>query len=133
MVDEKSLSITGIDPSQPLRYAIPEKQALHQCFQFMDELLQKTDCHKVVVVGHNAWFDLAFLKAAAQRVGFDRLPFHSFTVFDTATLAGVFLGETVLARALKEAHIPFNIMAAHAALYDAQKTAELFCRLVNQV
>jgi ribonuclease T len=60
-------------------------------------------------------------------------PFHSFTSLDTATLAAVTLGETVLARAAKRAKIPFDVNQAHSAGYDAERTAELFCYMVNQV
>ena len=37
--------------------------------------------------------------AAAERGGLKRNPFHPFATFDTATLAGLALGQTVLAKA----------------------------------
>ena len=52
---------------------------------------------------------------------------------DTATIAGVFFGKTVLAKALRVAGIEFDKNEAHSALYDTMKTAELFCQAVNQV
>lgn len=131
--DPESLQITGIDPGYPLRYAIPEQQVLHNIFTIVNTLLAKTKCKRAVLVGHNAWFDLAFLQAAIKRCHFKTTPFHSFTTFDTATLAGVTLGETVLAKALAKAKIPFDIDKAHSAIYDAEKTAELFCYMVNQL
>src|SRR6185312_7489132 len=88
-------------------------------------------CQRAVLVGHNAWFDLAFLQAAIKRCHFKAAPFHSFTTLDTASLSAVALGETVLARAVRAANISFDINQAHCALYDAQKTAELFCYIVN--
>jgi ribonuclease T len=130
-IDEKSLAITGINPDAPFRYAIPERQALHNIFIGVNALLKTTGCQRAVLVGHNAWFDLAFLQAAAKRSGMDNIPFHSFTTFDTATLAAIVFGETVLARAIKKANISFNINEAHSAAYDAEKTAELFCQMVN--
>ena len=42
------------------------------------------------------------------------------------------LGHTVLAQACKRAEIAFSQKEAHSALYDATKTAELFCHLVNR-
>ena len=52
--------------------------------------------------------------------------------FDTTTLAGLALGQTVLAKACIAAEIDFNNSEAHSALYDTEKTAELFCHIVNK-
>ena len=117
----------------PLRYAIPEQQALHCLFMKIQSLLTETGCQRAVLVGHNAWFDLAFLQAAIKRCHFRRAPFHSFTTFDTATLSALALGETVLAKAVRAAKIQFDVSQAHCAAYDAFKTAELFCHIVNKV
>jgi ribonuclease T len=132
-IDAEALQITGIDPGSPLRFAIPEAQALHRLFAEVREQLEKEKCYRAVLVGHNAWFDLSFLLAAAKRAGIRQLPFHTFTTFDTASLSAVVLGETVLARATRRARISFNVADAHSAIYDAEKTAELFCFLVNRV
>jgi ribonuclease T len=132
-IDPEALAITGIDPGYPLRYAVPEQQVLHNIFTIVNELLQQSKCRRAVLVGHNAWFDLAFIQAAIKRCQLGAAPFHSFTSLDTATLAGVFLGETVLAKALRKAKIPFDVDKAHSAIYDAEKTAELFCYMVNKV
>jgi ribonuclease T len=130
-MDPEALAVTGINPDSALRHAIPEHQALHDLFLKVREGLAKTGCQRAVLVGHNAWFDLAFLMAAARRSGFLKTPFHSFTALDTATLSGVFLGETVLARALHRAKLGFELSKAHSAVYDAEKTAQLFCQMVN--
>lgn len=131
LFDPESLAITNIDPGYPLRYAIPEHQALHFIFQKIHQCLETTGCQRAVFVGHNVWFDLAVIKAAVKRARIHKTPFHNFTVFDTATLAGFIFGETVLARALRSAKISFDITKAHSAIYDAQKTAALFCHMVN--
>lgn len=132
-IDPNALAITGIDPTFPLRYAITEQQALHNVFVKIKRVLAQTGCQRAVLVGHNAWFDLAFIQAAIKRCRFATTPFHSFTTIDTASLSAVALGETVLARAAKKAHIPFNVNEAHSAIYDAERTAELFCYIVNRV
>lgn len=132
-LDPESLLITGIDPDYPLRYAIPEQQMLHNMFSKVRDLLAETGCQRAVLVGHNAWFDLAFMQAAAKRCHFKANPFHSFTTFDTASLSALMLGETVLARATKAAKIDFDVNKAHSAIYDAEKTAELFCFIVNHL
>ena len=51
---------------------------------------------------------------------------------DTATLAGLAYGQTVLAKACQTAGIQFDNNSAHSAEYDAEKTAELFCGIVNR-
>jgi ribonuclease T len=131
-LDPDSLALTGIDPTHPLRYAISEQQALHRIFLEAEHFAAKAGCKRAVLVGHNAWFDLAFIQAAIKRHYFPVMPFHSFTSFDTATLSAVMLGETVLAKAMRAARIRFDINQAHSAIYDAEKTAELFCYLVNR-
>lgn len=128
----ESLAINQIDPYQPLRFAVEEKVALKQLFTPIHAALKKTGCQRAVLVGHNAWFDLLFLKEAIQRAKM-KSPFHAFTCFDTATLAGVIYGQTVLAKAAKVAGIPFEKDEAHSAIYDAKITAQLFCEMVNRL
>ncbi|KTD18012.1 ribonuclease T [Legionella jordanis] len=129
-LDEKSLEFIQVDPFQPLRFALEERQALRNLYQPINKALKEKSCLKAVLVGHNAWFDLLFLKEATKRSGL-KFPFHSFTCFDTATLAGLMYGQTVLSKAAKAAGIPFNAKEAHSAIYDAEKTAELFCAMLN--
>ncbi len=130
--DKEALELTGIDPSYPLRFAIPEAQALQRLFMVIKDKLQQTNCYRAVLVGHNAWFDLSFILAAAKRSNLRYHPFHTFTTFDTASLAAVALGETVLARAARKARIPFDVEQAHSAIYDVERTADLFCFLANR-
>jgi len=129
-LDERSLEFNKIDPYQPLRFAIEEKQALEKLFKPIKKSLEHYRCQRAVLVGHNAWFDLLFLKEACRRHNI-KSPFHAFTCFDTATLAGFLYGQTVLAKAMKAAGLSFNPDEAHSAIYDAEKTAELFCTMVN--
>lgn len=131
VLDEASLAFNQIDPYQPLRFAVDEKTALERLFKPIRQAIKATHCQRAVLVGHNAWFDLLFLKEAVKRTSVHS-PFHAFTCFDTASLAALLFGQTVLARALKAAHIPFDPNEAHSAIYDAEKTADLFCHMVNQ-
>ena len=130
ILDAASLEFNQIDPYQPLRFAVDEKLALERLFLPVKQAVQKARCSRAVLVGHNAWFDLLFLKEAVKRTGVS-FPFHAFTCFDTATLAGMSYGQTVLVKAAKEAGIVFDQSEAHSAIYDAQKTAELFCAIAN--
>ncbi|MBV8802700.1 MAG: ribonuclease T [Gammaproteobacteria bacterium] len=131
--DPEALEITGIDPTYPLRFAIPEQHALHLLFRKIEDLLIQTGCRRAVWVAHNAWFDLAFIQAATVRCHFKKVPYHSFTTFDTATLAAAIYGETVLAKAMRAAKIPFDVNKAHSARYDAEHTAKLFCKMINKL
>lgn len=69
---------------------------------------------------------------AAERTNLKRNPFHPFATFDTAALSGLTFGQTVLAKACATAGIPFDNKEAHSALYDTERTAELFCEIVNK-
>lgn len=131
-LDPESLAIIKMDPHNPLRYAIPEQQALFNIFNKIRQKLKIEGCQRAVLVGHNAWFDLLFIQAVVKRCKMKDNPFHSFTTFDTATLSAVAFGETVLMKAAKCAGIHFDINQAHSAVYDAKCTAELFCYIVNR-
>jgi ribonuclease T len=84
-----------------------------------------------VLVGHNAAFDLGFLNAAVARCEIKRNPFHPFSCFDTATLAGAAFGQTVLAKAAQVCGLDWNSSEAHSARYDAERTADIFCEVCN--
>jgi ribonuclease T len=131
-LDPASLEVTGIDPYHPLRIAMDEGDALRALFLEVRKEIKPTGCTRAVLVGHNAFFDLQFLNAAVERTGIKRNPFHQFSSFDTATLAGVAFGQTVLSRAVTAAGFTWNDEEAHSALYDAEMTARLFCAVVNR-
>ena len=131
LIDPKSLEITGIIIDHPFRDAKPERLALEAVFAPVREACKRHGCQRAILVGHNAHFDLNFLNAAVTRSGHKRNPFHPFSVFDTVTLAGVAYGQTVLARAVQAAGFDWNSDEAHSAVYDAERTADLFCKIVN--
>ncbi|MCM2335192.1 MAG: ribonuclease T [Pseudomonas sp.] len=130
-IDPKSLEVTGIDLDHPFRDAKPERIALDRVFGPVREACKRHGCQRAILVGHNAHFDLNFLNAAVARSGHKRNPFHPFSVFDTVTLAGVAFGQTVLARAVNAAGLAWDGAQAHSAVYDTERTAQLFCRIVN--
>ncbi len=131
-LERSSLEFTGIDPFHPFRFAVPEREALENVFKPVRESVRETGCTRAILVGHNPFFDLGFIKAAVDRTGIKRNPFHSFSTFDTATLGAVAYGQTVLAKAVQAAGLPWNHDDAHSAIYDAERTADLFCTVVNQ-
>lgn len=131
ILDPKALEFNGIDPHHPFRMAKPEPEALEHIFKPVRTLVKSKQCTRAILVGHNSFFDLSFIRAAAERCNIKNQPFHSFSSFDTATLAGLAYGQTVLARAAMAAQIEWDSQLAHSAIYDAEKTAELFCKIVN--
>ena len=131
-LEEAALRFNKIDPWHPFRLAVSETHALENMFERIRQLVQEHGCSRAILVGHNPAFDLSFLQAAVARCRTKHNPFHAFSTFDTAALAGVAYGQTVLARAVVAAGISWESEAAHSAVYDAEKTADLFCAIVNR-
>ncbi|MDJ0777492.1 MAG: ribonuclease T [Gammaproteobacteria bacterium] len=130
-LDPKSMEVNGIDVDHPFRLALDEREALPKIFQPVRAAVRRHHCNKAILVGHNAHFDLKFVNAAAERCGIKRNPFHPFSTLDTVSLAALAYGQTVLARSVRSAGLDWNADEAHSAIYDAEMTAALFCRIVN--
>ncbi|WKD50484.1 ribonuclease T [Microbulbifer spongiae] len=131
-VEQSALDFIGIDLESPERAACPEEIALPELFRKVRSAVKKHSCTRAIMVAHNAHFDLGFVNAAVERCAIKRNPFHPFSCFDTASLAGLAYGQTVLAKACQVAGIAFDNTCAHSAEYDAEKTAALFCTIVNK-
>ena len=121
-IEEANIKFLGIDPFDPERKALDEKVALVPIFKELNKKVKAAGCKRAVLVGHNANFDHSFIMSA----------FHPFTVIDTASLAFLFLGHSVLSVACETAGIEFNAQNAHGAEYDTDREAELFCYFVNR-
>ena len=131
-IEPAALEFTGIKPDHPLRPSQLENEVLTDLFGHVRKEMKLLSCKRAIIVAHNAAFDQGFLNAAIDRCDIKRSPFHPFSSFDTASLAGLTLGQTVLAKACYHAGIPFDNNDAHSARYDTQKTADLFCYMVNR-
>ncbi|MFC3606678.1 ribonuclease T [Stutzerimonas tarimensis] len=131
-IESAALEFTGIKLDHPLRQAVAELDALTDILRGVRKAVKSAGCKRAILVGHNSAFDLGFLNAAINRCAIKRNPFHPFSSFDTATLAGLAYGQTVLAKACQAAGIDFDGREAHSARYDTEKTAELFCGIVNR-
>ena len=131
-LDEAALKFNGIQPYHPFRMAVEEKVALEKLFVPIKKAMKRNRCTKAILVGHNAAFDMDFLNAAIQRSKIKNSPFHPFSSFDTATLGGLAYQQTVLAKVAKEAKVEWDAEKAHSALYDAEQTAIIFCKIVNR-
>lgn len=84
-----------------------------------------------VIVGHNVRFDMSFLDAAAQRLGYERLTNDRV---DTAALARRLVRNEVHNLKLQTlaAHFRSPITPNHRALSDAQATAHVFHGLLER-
>ena len=127
--ERKSLIINGIKSSN-LRYAIHEYEAIIKIFKKINYKITSSGCKKAILVAHNAAFDFSFLNFLVKKYDLYN-PIHSFTFFDTATLAGMISQETVLMKACRACKIFFDSNQAHSAVYDAYQTAKIFCYAVN--
>jgi ribonuclease T len=133
-LEKAALDFNGIDPEHPFRkeISVGEKEGLQDIFKLIRSKLKAHNCKRAILVGHNPAFDIGFLNAAVERTNIKRNPFHPFSTFDTATLGGLAYGQTVLSRAVEKAGIEWDSKEAHSARYDAERTAELFCKIVNR-
>ena len=129
-IEASAIKFNGIDIDNPFRLAVPEKKALSEIFDHINEELETEECSRAILVGHNAFFDLGFVKAATLRANL-KSPFHQFSTIDTVSLSSLCCGETVLAKAISKMDIEWDNNEAHSALYDTQKTSELFCQIFN--
>ncbi|MAJ86993.1 MAG: ribonuclease T [Cellvibrionales bacterium TMED148] len=132
IIEPSAIEFNKIDLQDPNRMALHERDALQTVFRPIRREISITGCTRAIMVAHNAHFDLGFINAAAERNQVKRNPFHPFSCFDTCTLAGLAYGQTVLGRACQSANIHYENNEAHNALYDAIKTAEIFCRIINR-
>lgn len=130
-IDPKSLEITGIDITHPFRNAMEERAALDHIFAPVRQAAKRNNCTRAILVGHNASFDLGFLNTAVARVNHKRNPFHPFSTLDTVTLGAMAYGQTVLSKAVMAAGMEWNNDDAHSAVYDTERTAQLFCKIMN--
>ncbi len=82
-----------------------------------------------IIVGHNVRFDMSFLNAAAERLGYGKLPNRTA---DTAALARRLLRNEVRNNRLSTlaAHLRSPVTPNHRALEDAKATAHVFFELL---
>ena len=131
IVEDESLEFTKIKLNHPLRNAVSEEIALKELFKIINVHKNKYECSRAILVGHNAHFDLSFLKAATNRNNIKKSPFHSFSVLDTVTLGALATNQTVLARICESLNVEYDSKEAHSAAYDSDVTAKVFCKIIN--
>ena len=132
IVEQESLDFTKIKLDHPLRKAVSEKEALTDLFKIINKAKSEYSCSRAILVGHNAHFDLAFIKESIKRNNIKKSPFHPFSVLDTVSLGAMHTQQTVLARVCESLSIDYDSNEAHSAAYDAEITAKVFCKIINQ-
>ena len=130
-VDKEALEFLRLDLNHPLRSAVEEEYALKESFKIINKHKSKYECSRAILVGHNAFFDHSFLKEACNRNNIKQSPFHPFSLIDTVSLGVLATEQTVLARVCKELDISYINEEAHSAAYDAEVTAQVFCKIIN--
>ena len=98
-LEPAALEFNGIDPNCALRGAIDEDEAMKELCKTIRKQQKAAECQRSVIVAHNATFDQSFVNAAIERCNIKRTPFHPFVSFDTTTLSGLAVGQTVLVKA----------------------------------
>ena len=131
IVEQESLDFTKIKLDHPLRKAVSEKEALTELFKIINKAKSEYSCSRAILVGHNAHFDLAFIKESIKRNNIKKSPFHPFSVLDTVSLGAIHTQQTVLARVCESLDIDYDSNQAHSAAYDAEITAKVFCNIIN--
>ena len=131
IVEQESLDFTKIKLDHPLRKAVSEKEALTELFKIINKAKSEYSCSRAILVGHNAHFDLAFIKESIKRNNIKKSPFHPFSVLDTVSLGAMHTQQTVLARVCESLNIDYDSNEAHSAAYDAEITAKVFCKIIN--
>ena len=130
-VDKEALEFLRLDLNHPLRSAVDEEHALKEFFKIINKQKSKYECSRAILVGHNAFFDHSFLVEACYRNNINKSPFHAFSLIDTVSLGVLATQQTVLAKVCKELDISYDNNEAHSAAYDAEVTAQVFCKIIN--
>lgn len=125
-----AMLVHGIDPDHPFRMALSERDWLQKWKKKLFDVAGANSCNRCMLVGHNAHFDLNFIMAAVNRCEL-KIPLHSFTCFDTATLGAFLHAETVLPKIINRAGLKYHGDSAHSASYDAEITAQLMVKWLN--
>ena len=114
--------LTGITHAMVIE-APPIAEAFPQFLEFVGDR---------VIVGHDVRFDMSFLNAAAQRLGYERFPNR---IVDTWALARRLVRSEVrnLKLATLAAHFRSPVTPNHRALADARATANVLHSLLERV
>src|SRR5690606_13323103 len=130
-LDASSLAFKGIDPFNPLRGAVPEREAITEICKAVRKAQKDAGCQRSVIVAHNAAFDEGFLNAAIERLNFERSPFDACGSCDATRLPALAVGQAVLPKDCKAADHQYDKQEARDPVYDGERTAELLRHILN--
>ncbi|MCZ5771097.1 exonuclease domain-containing protein [Escherichia coli] len=94
--------------------------------------MKASGCNRAIMVAHNANFDHSFMMAAAERASLKRNPFHRFRRSTLLHLPGWHSDKPYCQRLAQTGWHGLRQHQAHSALYDTERTAVLFCEIVNR-
>ncbi len=126
-ININNLSFIKIIPSSILRFSISE-------YEFIDNIYKLTQNNKkILFIGHNIFFDISFVKELIKRTNYNKTIMHDFIFIDTASISSIIYKESSLTKILTKAKINFKYNLLHSAIYDAEKTVELLCKILNDI
>ena len=134
IINPKALEINKIDLEAKGRALLEqsEPQVLTDLFAKIKKQMKAHDCRRSIMVAHNSAFDQSFLHESIRRCSMkNKSPFHPFSSLDTVSLGALCCGHTVLSKICSNLKMDFSEDKAHSASYDALKTAEAFCLMMN--
>ncbi len=132
-IEQAALEFTGIKLDHPLRQAVSEEQALTEIFRGLRKSIKANGCKRAILVGHNSSFDLGFLNAAVARCDIKRNPVPPVLQLRYRHPGRPRLRPDRAGQGLPGGrHRRSTTSEAHYARYDTEKTAELFCGIVNR-
>ena len=131
-IEPSAIKFNGIDIDNPFRLAVSEERGtLTEIFEEIKKALKdQRSVHGLFWWDIMPFLTLDLSKRQLKGRGL-KSPFHQFSTIDTVSLSALYCGETVLAKAISKIGIEWDNNEAHSALYDTQKTSELFCEIFN--
>lgn len=134
IIDPKAMDINKIDLNAKGRALLEqsELEVLSDLFVKIKKQMKAHDCRRAIMVAHNSAFDQGFLNESIRRCGLkNKSPFHPFSNLDTVSLGALCCGHTVLSKICSNLKLDFSESKAHSASYDALKTSQAFCLMMN--
>jgi DNA polymerase III epsilon subunit family exonuclease len=122
--------LTGIT-DEMLAFAPSIDEVFPELLQFIESNSAPAD--EIILVAHNAPFDIGFLKSAAHSL---RIPWPNYHILDTVTLARRTVGKDEVPNyklGTLAMYFETEVQPTHRALDDAKTTVEILHRLIERL